>query len=376
MKTFGKIAALLVAVGMSATIAGCAGCSGCAGCNSSSKNETLTNSNWYTGTSYKGIQPSFIENNDPFSPEKITYSVSYDAASAGNATYAPEYKDGSFKTEFYAKEYDWASDKIPAKYRADKADKEIVYYYRTELKVSVRYVMKKGDNAASEWFDDSVVTECCFRAADKNLQPVYSSRRTKSASPANLQPDSLEKAYRLVDESYENFYNRDCTEVTSVKDGKVDEAKVYGGFNKLNNTLFDNSSLYIAMRSMRLSTDFSQRISLFSAADKGIYDYVVSGADRPFGDEERAAITEVMKAAELYSPAAENDEGIKAVAANIVYAGGDLTGTVQTAWFATVENTDYNVPRATMLKLSVPLSFSLGTLNFTIEKVDSTLWNK
>lgn len=376
MKTFGKIAALLVAVGMSATIAGCAGCSGCAGCNSSSKNETLTNSNWYTGTSYKGIQPSFIENNDPFSPEKITYSVSYDAASAGNATYAPEYKDGSFKTEFYAKEYDWASDKIPAKYRADKADKEIVYYYRTELKISVRYAMKTGDNAASEWFNDSVVTECCFRAADKNLQPVYSSRRTKSASPVNLQPDKLENAYRVVEESYENFYNRDCTEVTSIKDGKVDEAKVYGGFNKLNNTLFDNSSLYIAMRSMRLSNDFSQRISLFSAADKGIYDYVVSGADRPFGDEECAAITEVMKSAELYSPAAENDEGIKAVAANIVYAGGDLTGTVQTAWFAEVENTDYNVPRATMLKLSIPLSFSLGTLNFTIEKVESTLWNK
>ena len=115
---------------------------------------------------------------------------------------------------------------------------------------------------------------------------------------------------------------------------------------------------------------------MFSAADKGVYDYVVSGADRPFADDERAAITEVMKSAELYSPAAENDEGIKAVAANIVYAGGDLTGTVQTAWFAAVENTDYNVPRATMLKLSIPLSFSLGTLNLTIENVESTLWNK
>lgn len=374
MKTFGKIAALFLAAGMSATIAGC---SGCAGCNSSNKNETLTNSNWYTGTSYKGIQPSFIEGNVPFSPEKITYSVSYDNTNAGNATYAPEYKDGgSFTTEFYAKKFDWASDKIPAKYRSDKPDTEIVYFYRTELKVSVRYTMKTGDGAKSEWFDDSVVTECCFRAAEKNLQPVYSSRTTKSASPANLQPDTLENAYRVVEESYENFYNRDCTEVTSIKDGKPDEAKVYGGLNKLKNTLFDNSSLYIAMRSMRLSADFSQRINLFSAADKGVYDYVVSGADRPFADDERAAITEVMKSAELYSPAAENDEGIKAVAANIVYAGGDLTGTVQTAWFAAVENTDYNVPRATMLKLSIPLSFSLGTLNLTIENVESTLWNK
>ena len=64
-----------------------------------------------------------------------------------------------------------------------------------------------------------------------------------------------------------------------------------------------------------------------------------------------------------------------AVAVHLNFVGGDLSGTTQTAWFAAITDADKNIGRTTMLKLSVPLSYGLGTLNYTLKTVQSTLWN-
>ena len=57
MKKFTGIAAIAAAAGIAVTLAGCGGCSGC---NTKTVNNALTNSNWFTGTGFKGIQPLFI----------------------------------------------------------------------------------------------------------------------------------------------------------------------------------------------------------------------------------------------------------------------------------------------------------------------------
>lgn len=373
MKNFAKVAALVLAAGMSATIAGCAGCASCMGCNSNAKTNTLTNSNWFTGTSYKGVQPSFIyDENKNYTKEIISYDVTYNNTNAINASYTLEYDKGAFSTEFYAFEYDWNTNKIE-NYKTD--EKEILYAYKTRLAIKVRYALKGGDKAQSQWFDDSVTTECYFRPAGKSLQPVYSKQEIASTSPANFQTNVLENAYSRVEENYENFYDFNCTEVTSVKNGNFTEPQIYKNLNKLKSTLFDNSSLYIALRSMRLSANFSQPISLFSAAAGGVSSYTVTGTDRALSDEERASFTAILKGKGLYVPAAEDDKGVNAAAANVNFAGGDLAGTTQTIWYASVDDPDYNVPRATMLKISIPLSFSLGTLNITLKEITSTIWN-
>lgn len=344
-----------------------AGCSGCAGCNSKTNNDALTSSNWYTGTSYKGIQPSSVIDND-FTPEKIVYTVTH--SGGNNSTYSVEYKNGTFTTEFYATYYDWASSKIPEKYRSE--GRELVYCYKTDLEISVRF--KKGDKT-TEWFDDSAVSVAYFRAAGKNLQPIYSSQDILSTTPAVYQAGEIEKCYEKVDVLYENFYSRDFTELTSVtyKNGETSE-KVLDELNKQEYSLFDNSSLYIAARSLKLSTDLSQTISLFSAASGGISNYNIAGNSEPLSDEEQASAESILSAKELYKAEGENPK-LNTVALNLVYASGELQGTTQTVWYAAVTNSDNNVSRATMLKISSPLSYALGTLTYNIKTIESTLWN-
>ena len=102
MRNRTKILVASLAVGMAVTLTGCGGCFGCRGCGGNTASNTLTRSNWFTGTSYNGIQPSFVEGGDNFSAEKISYDVTYDNTNAKNADVALDYKDGSFTTEFYA----------------------------------------------------------------------------------------------------------------------------------------------------------------------------------------------------------------------------------------------------------------------------------
>ena len=379
-----KIIAATLAVGMAATLAGCGGCFGCAGCGNNQTSKTLTRSNWFAGTSYNGIQPSFIDRgNDEenakyhFSPEKITYDVTYDNTDAKNGFLELDYDNGTFTTEFYAKKYDWSNPGIPAGYAPENKKAETVYYYRTELTVSVKYTMKTGDKASKE-FNDHVVTESYFRAAGKNLQPVYSKQVVKSTSPANYQPKTLEDAYKEIDTTYENFYDYSCTKILSLtydKDGQETERKELDNLGKFKRTVFDNSSLYIVARSMKLSSALSESVELFSAAAGGIDEYAIVGSTTPLSEDANvlADYTSKLSAKGLH----QGNGNVEATAVTVSYAGGNLHGTSQTIWYASVTDSkkDNNVSRATMLKLSIPISFSLGTLNYTLKEVNSTLWN-
>ena len=368
MKKFFKITTAVLAVGMAATMAGC---SGCAGCNGSNVNLTVTNSNWFTGTSYKGIQPSFIaEDGYENFIEDIDYKVDFDNSTATNPYYSVNYRDGSYNTKFYALRYDWKNSK---KYASSSEDIEVLYYYSTEMHVSVEYIFKDGSSSGR--FEDSVISECYFRAAGKSLQPVFSKQEIKSTSPNKNNPKNISEAYKRIDVVYENYYDRGCTEVTSIikEAGKAESEKVYP-FKNVNNTLFDNSALYIAVRSMKLSDTYSQTVSLFNAAAGGVSAYAINGYDSPLPDKERGDITSALTQKGLYTPKAD-DEGVSSVAMSINFVGGNLIGTTQSVWYAAIENADNNTSRATMLKISIPLSYNLGTLNFTLQNVNSTLWN-
>ncbi len=375
MKKFFKISTAVAAVGMAITLAGCGGCSGCSG---NTVNSTVTNSNWYTGTSYKGIQPSFIaEGEFEKYKEKISYNVNFDGSAAKNSSYSVEYRNGNYSTEFYATRYDWQNS--TESYKSDKT--ELVYCYKTEFNISVKYALKSGGE--SDWFDDSVITESYFRAAGSNLQPVFSRQQIKSTSPNKNKAKTLEDAYKHIEAVYENFYSPDCNEVTCItKEADRAETTETYSFKKVKSTLFDNSSLYIAVRSMKLSPSYSQTISLFSAAADGVSSYLISGSPAGLNNEERKEISLKLADKGLYVPKNSTDEngnpvedaGINSVAMNINYTGGVLSGTTQTVWYAAIENPDNNVSRATMLKISIPLSYNLGTLNYTLKEVVSTLW--
>lgn len=380
MKKLIKITVAALAAGMTVTLAGCSGCAGCSG---NARNLTVINSNWYSDTTFGGIQQSFIlsDEHPEYTKEEIQYSVTFDGTNSSNTSYSVEYNDGKFVTEFYATQYDWNAENIPSNYRSAKP--ETVYCYKTVLTISVKYTLKGG--ASSDGFNDSVETLCYFRSAKDNLQPVYSKQVLKTTSPAENKADSLDKAYKRVDVTYENFYNKNCVEITSVttEAGKQPETKVYGGLNKLKTSLFDNSSLYVALRGMKFSTTSAHSINLFSPAAGGISTYTAYSGINTLGAEERKSISAALEKKELYVPVTKDadgndveDAGVKYNAVSVAYTGGPLSGSAQTVWYAAVENADNNTSRATMLKMSVPLSFGLGTLNYVLEEVNSTLWNK
>lgn len=371
MKRFLGFAATIISVGVAITLAGCGGCS-CAGCGGDTKNPTLTNSNWFTGTNYKGIQPSFIEGNENFQKEVLSYKVSHEAAEGTSGTFTVDYTEGSYRTEFYATKYNWNESNIPENYRNEK--QEIVYVYKTTFSAKVQYTLR-GEK--SEIFEDSTEETCYFRAAGKNLQPIYSHQKIKSHSVANFQPTSLENAYAYLECEYTNYYDITCNEVTSIikSGGKEDKKTVNAGASR--NSLFDTSSLSIAVRSMKLSASSSQVISLYSATG-GIVNYTVAGADTALSDSEKTALSEKLQSAGLYEIKTDdkgNKSSVSAVAATVSLAEGNLRGTTHTLWYAAIENGDNNVSRSTLLKMSLSLGYGMGNLVYTLDEVESTLWN-
>lgn len=376
MKKFHKIAAIIAAAVATSTLAGCTGVTNCSSCGGSKmSNNALTNSNWFVQTGYKGIQPYFVEGNDNFSAEKLVYEVTAD--SKFNGFYKVEYETGTYTTEFYACEYDWNADGIPEKYRSES--KEIVYCLKTEFSISGKFVRGEEEKA----FSDSIVTESYFRSAYYNLKPVYSRQEMKVTSPAAYRPASLADAYKSYEVTYENHYNYRCTEVTSEKTENGQTAtKVRGKLNKTSNSLFDNSSLYTAVRSLKLSDSLSQSVDLFNAQSGGISTIKLSGSGTKLGKEELAGISQVLAAKDLYVPVTKDEEGndiedsgVPTVAVSIAYDGGDMSGTTQKVWYTALSDADNNTARCTMVKLEMPLPFSLGTLNFTLKEVTSTIWN-
>lgn len=374
MKKIAGLAALMLAAGCAAVLSGCGGCMSCTSCSSCGKktrNTTLTNSNWYTGTGYGGIQNNIIEGKNGFSPEKIRYDVTYDGTGASNSTYAVEYRNGSYTTEFYAVEYDWKKTGVPEGYAVEAVEKEYVYCLKTELTIEVRYALKNSEQT-SDWYSDHIISESYFRSADDNLQPVYSKRDVVSHSPRTFNAGSLEKSMTVYDALYKNYYNFYCTEVTTYSTDRTEEnaqpqTTRTGKLNKTANSLFDNYSLYTVLRSMNLTAD-RQSISIYDPSNGGVEDYNIVHSDAALAENEAITAVGILRDNGLYAA----DEELSTVAAVVTY-GGELPGTEQTAWYAAIKNADNNVSRSVMLKLEIPLSYALGKLNVTIAEIQSKL---
>lgn len=387
-KYFGTLCAV-VAAGCAVTFAGCAPASNSTG-------GTATNSNWYTSTGYSGIQPTFVEGNANFSKEEIEYEISFEKPVVQNLTYSVEYylddeHPHYYKTEFYAKQFSWDMQNIPEGYKNDAVSTEILYYFKTEMRISGKYVYTA--NGFSSEFENVVETECYFRPAENKLKPVYSKQTAKSATPINITATE-NVLYMDTECSYETFYNFEFTECTTVVNesrtpigsagkGETEKKQYNVVINKLNESksVFDNSSLYVAIRSFSLADKYSHSINVVLPASKKLNSYTVSGSENSMYPEEenmteqqkneRAKIVAEMKEKNLLT-----GDNLETVCASITY-NGELSGAAQRVWYAkgAVTTPDNNKGRSTMIKISAPLSYNLGTLNYTLKNIVSTLWN-
>ncbi len=338
---------------------------GFAGCTTSSGTSSSLTSKWYIRTSYSGIQPSAINTDGEGQKEVLVYDITFDNSKAGNTVYSVEYDEGhTMTTEFYACEYDWSNSAIPEEYR--ESDTETVYVYTTSFEVSGKYVFTETGETVE--FSDEMQSVCYFRSARNSLQPLYSYQYVKSTSPAYFSPASAADMCQSVEYTYNVYYNKDCTEVTSYYQNALDSSDKATNTISLTdaaNSLFDNGSIYTVIRAMNISSSLSMNVDIFIPVENTYSTYTVAGADAATLEDE------TIKNALVNAEYVTSEDEVTYSAASLSYTG-DLSGTSQTIWYATLaDDISRNVCRSTMLKIELPISFSLGTLEFSLSEISS-----
>lgn len=362
---------------------------GLSGCSKGGVNVANLNSNWFAYTMGDIIQPTFIEDNDNFQSEEIVYDVTF-TPEQNSLGYTLSYDKGTYTTTFKAVKLstetletitDTEYNRAEYTEKLEAVGGVTAYYYETNYAISGKFTVSDMEDK----FNDSTVTKCYFLSVGEKLRPLYSYRAIKSTSPSN------KGVYKKIDVVYECFYKFDGSAVKSYTTDNLAEGKITEKTQSLGgaaNTLFDVAAFNIAVRATNLSagTGLSQAISAYSTPD-GIGNFTVKGSDKALvldkdNDKNKTALAELtdkMTAAGLFVPEPPKDDEpakeLSTVAVDITY-NGDLSGVSQTYWFTAVSNPYNNTGRATMLKVSSPLPFGLGTLDFTLSNITSTLWNK
>ncbi len=402
---------------ISVALAACAlfSVSALSACSSSSSTITL-DSYWYINN-IPGIQATAL-----YTKEVLEYDIFFDEDDASNDTYrviydsTEENSENFFRTTFMATTFDWSqthekyilsssdaedmteSDKARLELRDENGigigeygTVETVYVLETEMNVTGRYIFN-ADNTTIE-FENYIYTTTYFRSARNSLEPVYSKQEIMSTSPLKLSPLSANEMCETYRYDYEVFYDFDCTEATYIyteyeikEDGSTAALEpVEATVDKLddtNYTLFDNNSVYTAIRGMSLSSSFSAVISLFIPAGGGIVNCSVScgteGELDPVEDDD--IITALTDAYDEPENIREEDEESDESGSGIYYnpvslvRTDDMHGGTQTIWYAAVEDESNNQYRATMLYLCNPLSYGLGNLEYRLKSVEEVFY--
>ncbi|MDE7379472.1 MAG: hypothetical protein K2N14_00330 [Clostridia bacterium] len=374
MKAFKKCLAAAVALASVFTLSGCA--------KNTASARVATTANWNTRVSTVVEKDSldFWQSN----MEVAQYSASFKANE--NSKYSLSYDTAAaeYTTWFYAEAaYDWTSTDIPEEYRSEEAYSEPVYVLKTEMKIHGVFKMNASDD--EKQFDDELVSECKFRLAGDNLQPVYSYQKVVNTSPNHLSPNSISQAYVQVDSVYEIFYNRGCSQAivkttdNLAKDNKTSENKISLS-TKAGYSVFDNSQLIAAFRSFTKTGGSSRTFNTLVPQNLNTQ---ISTATvslpielNPDDEEQKGILDALTNAPEGYvffdgTPSSEEAQK-KNIRFNAVSLGMNayLTGQSPTYWYSTVENADVNTTRCVLLKTVRPLSFGLGTLSYTLKSLN------
>lgn len=374
MKAFKKIMAV------AAVTVGALALAGCSSAQPSYK--TVTGATWNTRTS-AAVERDFAERWLGMK-EVAQYKISM--TKGNNGTYSVSYNDGgTYSTEFGMTYFDWTSiSSLPDGYAPEKQEdsRHLAYFYKTTLSVTGQYALDKGDDKYE--FEDSVTTICYFRTAGDNLQPLYSRQDIKNVAPNTLNAPILAAAYVKIDSVYETFYNYSCTEATVVHtnnlltEDKTSTQKV-SLTSDPDYSVFDNSQLRVAVRSFTLSGNHTFNVL---TPQNGAMQEVIAACASPVElnaeDEEQKGMIDALDKCSAENPDyIFFDKGEGENAKNYRYTAVDLGINVNTPmsgpsvkyWYATVENAEINTTKSVLLKMSTPLSFGLGTINYTLSSL-------
>lgn len=374
MKAFTKIMAVAIATVGVLTVAGCS---------SAKTTKTATTANWNVRTS-TSVESNFSGEWQE-KKEVAQYSVKF--TEGVNSSYSVSYDtDGAtYTTEFYMINYDWSKQsKLPEGYAPAENKVEPVYVYRTELNISGKYVhTASGDKKE---FNDHVVTQCYYRLAGDNLQPVYSEQTIKNTAPNVITAVGIQDACISVDSVYTTYYDYACTKATITQQNNLVQGeptvKEVSVASKEGYSVFDNSQLRAAVRAFTLVGGNSYTFDVLAPQNGAVQTCTAVCTSPVVLDKEDAEQKSIIDALAQSTPAdyiffednstpqeGESGRNYRYCAVSMAISAS-MAGSSPTWWYAAIENNDVNYTKAVLLKMTTPLSFGLGTLNYTLKSLD------
>ena len=376
MKAITKILAVTVAAVGAAALAGCS--------KSSSSSTTATFANWNVRTA-TSVEGNFTErwlNNS----EIAEYSVSLEKGY--NGVYGIDYNEGASYQTAFGMVLGSVLPGMPEGYKNDIAADEPIYYYSTALSVSGSFYTKSGEtkNVYKE-FNDSVTSVCYFRLAGDNLKPLYSQQQMKTTAPNSLSASPLSSTYIELNCAYTTYYNADCTEATIMEKNLADDSaketkKKVGLGSKAGYSVFDNSQLRAAVRAFNIKGGASHTFNVLVPQNGGMQTCHANCSSPTALDAEKEDQAQIIGALDACAQANPDyiffdkgeGESARAYRYNSVTMGinpstDKMTGTSPSFWYSTVENSEINSTKCVLLRMSTPLAFGLGTVNYTLKNL-------
>jgi hypothetical protein len=170
---------------------------------------------------------------------------------------------------------------------------------------------------------------------------------------------------------YETFYNKDCTKaIVKSTDGTKANQDVSADLSGRDYSIFDSTALPLVLRSFNLSTSSSNTFNVMVPINGNYSNYVATCTSSTSLSADNDDDKKVISALDECDQINANGEvdGVATYLCKTITLGLDatMTGSTYTYTYATVADSAFNPTRAVLMKISSPLSFSLGTINYTL----------
>ncbi len=274
--------------------------------------------------------------------ETLEYEVKYESNNITSA-YTLNYTNGKYVTQLST---------------ATEADGRKVYIYKTELTITATYVFN-GEVAEC---NDTVKTEVKFEQSS-SLRPIYSRKEIKSSSPTeslSSDPTQLSQCFNEYDYTIETTYSGNAGAGNSKITLNGEEPRTSEDSFTLDTekfTYLDNEQLLFAIRGMRASANVASTFMVYSPFAK-----TGQKIKTTFSAKEGTEFSFLRDGIAV-------KETIEYFPTSIVLDAKN-PGATQTAWYAATTNPQDNTYRNVMLRLETPVSYSHGTLIYTLKSAN------
>ena len=240
---------------------------------------------------------------------------------------------------------------------------ETRYVYTTSLTIPVTYTYHGADGNVEDTFEDEITSEVVFRSTTKGLKPVSSKKTIISHTPSYSPATSLDTCYKKYWYELVTSYDDNAENGTCVLTDRL--GNIYGAENGTRSTSFsmdkgytyvDNEQLLFAIRCLPLNS--SAVLTSYNDSAKSVEKVNVNLSSVEEDEFTFSKNGNPYTKKLTYVPVS--------ISRN---TGNHNTGATHRLWIAQ-KTEGLNENRNVMLKMEVPVSYSIGTLVYTLKSAN------